>query len=75
MFGPANGVSNKSSTGKDLSHVDSSDSSVKIIQPLLLYVLHKTYNLAFSCRSHAVMVKKCTKKRDAHVELLLCLFI
>ena len=28
MFGPANGVSNKSSTGKDLSHVDSSDSRV-----------------------------------------------
>ena len=35
----------------------------------------KTWNLAFSCRSRAVTAKKCTKKRDAHAELLLCLFI
>ena len=37
MFGPANGVSNKSSTGKDLSHVDSSDSRV------LAYYLSRGY--------------------------------
>ena len=35
----------------------------------------KTWNLAFSCRSRAVTAKKCTKKRDARAELLLCLFI
>ena len=29
--------------------------------------------LAFSCRSHAVMAKICTKKRDACAELLFCL--
>ena len=44
------------------------------ILPSLVYVLHKTWNWAFSRRSRAVTVKKCTKKRDARAELLFCLF-
>ena len=37
---------------------------------LLVYVLHKTCNEAFSRRSRARTVKKCTKKRDARAKLL-----
>ena len=40
---------------------------------LLIYVLHKTRNLAFSRRSRAKTGKKCTKKCDARTKLLLCL--
>ena len=43
------------------------------ILPSLVYVLHKTWNWAFSRRSRAVTVKKCRKKRDARTELLFCL--
>ena len=39
---------------------------------LLVYVLHKTCNKAFSRRSRARTVKKCTKKRDARAKLLFC---
>ena len=42
----------------------------KKISPSLVYVLHKTWNLAFSCPGRAVMAKKMYKKR---AELLLCL--
>ena len=35
------------------------------ISLLLVYVLHKTWNSAFSCHSHAVTAKKYTKKHDA----------
>ena len=35
----------------------------------LVYVLNKMWNEAFSCCSHVVMVKKCTKKCDAHPRL------
>ena len=45
----------------------------KTISSSLVYVLHKTWNWAFSRRSRAVTVKKCTKKRDARAELLFCL--
>ena len=37
-----------------------------------VYVLHKTCNYAFSRRSRARTVKKCTKKRDARAKLLFC---
>ena len=40
---------------------------------LLVYVLRKAWNQAFSRRSRAVTAKKCTKKRDARAELLFCL--
>ena len=39
----------------------------------LVYVLHKTWNWAFSSRSRVVTAKKCTKKRDARANLLFCL--
>ena len=42
------------------------------ISSLLVYVLHKPQNLAFSCRRHAKTGKKCTKKRDARAKLLFC---
>ena len=42
------------------------------ISSLLVYVLHKPQNLAFSRRSHAKTGKKCTKKRDARAKLLFC---
>ena len=47
----------------------------KKILPSLVYVLIKTWNLAFSCPGRAAMAKKCTKKRDARAELWLYLFI
>ena len=37
---------------------------------MLVYVLHKTRNKAFSRRSRAMTAKKCTKKRDAGAMLL-----
>ena len=40
------------------------------ISSLLVYVLHKTGNLAFSCRSPAKTAKKCTKKCAARAKLL-----
>ena len=40
------------------------------ISSLLVYVLHKTRNLAFSCRSPAKTAKKCTKKCAARAKLL-----
>ena len=42
------------------------------ISPLLVCVLHKTRNQAFSRRSRAKTGKKCTKKRDARAKLLFC---
>ena len=42
----------------------------KKILSLLVYVLHKTWNYAFSRGNRAVGVKKCTKKRDARAKLL-----
>ena len=41
--------------------------------PLLVYVLHETWNWAFSRGSRAVTAKKCTKKRDALAKMLFCL--
>ena len=38
----------------------------------LVCVVHKTCNEAFSRRSRARKVKKCTKKRDARAKLLFC---
>ena len=43
------------------------------ISSLLVYVLHKPQNLAFSRRSLAKTGKKCTKERDARAKLLFCL--
>ena len=40
---------------------------------LLVYVLHKTWNLAFSRVVVQLTAKKCTKKRDARAKLLFCL--
>ena len=42
------------------------------ISSLLVYVLHKTRNQAFSRRSRAKTGKKCTKKCDARAELWFC---
>ena len=39
----------------------------------LVYVLHKTCNYAFSRRSRARTVKKCTKKRDARCKVIVLL--
>ena len=39
---------------------------------LLVYVLHKTWDLAFSRGSRAVTAKKYTRKRDARAKLLFC---
>ena len=41
---------------------------------MLVHVLHKTQNYAFSRRSRAKTGKKCTKKCDARAKLLFCLF-
>ena len=43
------------------------------ILSLLVFVLHKTWNQAFSCGSCAGTAKKCTKKCDAFAKLLFCL--
>ena len=43
------------------------------ISSLLVSVLQKTRNWAFSSRSRAKTAKKCTKKCDARAELLFCL--
>ena len=43
------------------------------ISSLLVYVLHKTRNLAFSRRSREKTAKKCTKKCAARAKLLFCL--
>ena len=43
------------------------------ISSLLVYVLHKTRNLAFSGRSRAKTVKKCTKKCGARAKLFILL--
>ena len=40
---------------------------------LLVYLLRKTWNLAFSQVVVQLTAKKCTKKRDARAKLLLCL--
>ena len=40
---------------------------------LLVYVLHKTWNLVFSRVVVQLTAKKCTKKRDARAKLLFCL--
>ena len=46
----------------------------KKISSSLVYVLHKTWVLAFSRRSRAVTpAKKCTKKRGARANLMFCL--
>ena len=44
----------------------------KKIPSLLVYVLHKTRNQAFSRGSRAKTAKKCTKNRDARAALLFC---
>ena len=47
----------------------------KKIKPSLVYVLHKTWNFAFSRRSRLVTAKKfIKKKRDVCAEMLFCLF-
>ena len=43
------------------------------ILSLLVYVLHKTWNQAFSRVVVQLTAKKCTKKRDARAKLLFCL--
>ena len=43
------------------------------ISSLLVYVLHKTRNQAFSPRIRAKTGKKCTKKCEARAKLLFCL--
>ena len=43
------------------------------ISSLLVFVLHKTRNEAFSRPSRAKTEKKCSKKRDARAKLLFCL--
>ena len=40
---------------------------------LLVYVLHKTWNQAFSWVVVPLTAKKCTKKRDTRARLLFCL--
>ena len=45
----------------------------KKILSLLVYVLPKTWNKAFSRGSRSVTAKKYTKKRDARAKLLFCL--
>ena len=40
---------------------------------MLVYIIHKMWNWAFSCGSPAVTAKKCTTKCDARAKLLFCL--